>query len=225
VSVDLPGWQGLAPAIQRRLLRDMWRAVAQSDQDLSWQNVEQARRLVEGPAGRSLSLPHGVRVQRGYTGFSLGASQGGGEGAPDLPLLDVDSLPLPVPGTTALPGGLWRVDAEVMAAAPAGPFGLRPAALSEDFDADVTGSALLVRRRLPGDRMQPLGMGGSRKVHDIMVDGRIARSWRASVPIVATAERVLWVVGLRRSDWGKVTATTQRVLRIRFVPMAASNSA
>ena len=81
--------------------------------------------------------------------------------------------------------------------------------LSEAFDADVVGRTLLLRRWQRGDRMQPLGMVGEKKVHDIMVDNRTPRALRHSIPLLVASDQVLWVVGARRSDVGKITRSDQ----------------
>jgi tRNA(Ile)-lysidine synthase len=54
---------------------------------------------------------------------------------------------------------------------------------------------LRVRARLPGDRLRPLGLHGSKKVQDLLVDRKVPRQQRGSIPIVCDDQGILWVVG------------------------------
>ena len=58
---------------------------------------------------------------------------------------------------------------------------------------------LAVRSRQPGDRFRPLGMGGrEKKLQDFLVDRKVAREERDSLPLVVDgADRIVWVVGSR----------------------------
>ncbi len=65
--------------------------------------------------------------------------------------------------------------------------------------------------------MQPLGLNGSRKLHDIMIDLHVPQAWRRRMPVLVAGDTVLWLIGCRRSDWGKLTAATRRVLTVACV--------
>ena len=52
------------------------------------------------------------------------------------------------------------------------------------FDADRIAWPLVMRARRPGDRMRPRGGRGSRKLSDLMIDAKIARAARATLPIL-----------------------------------------
>ena len=56
----------------------------------------------------------------------------------------------------------------------------------------------------PGDRIQPLGMTGQKKLQDLFTDLRVPRSWRDSVPLLETENGIAWVVGHRIAEWVKV---------------------
>jgi len=85
------------------------------------------------------------------------------------------------------------------------------------FDLQQTGTALLVRRRQPGDRFQPLGMDLPKKLQDFMVDNKIPSFWRDSIPLVCAPGQIVWVVGWRIDHRVKVTEATKEVLRLEFI--------
>ena len=72
-----------------------------------------------------------------------------------------------------------------------------------DVDAEAVGLGLVVRRRKKGDRFQPLGMSGSKKLQDFFVDARIPSHERDNVPIFENERGIIWVGGLRIADWAR----------------------
>ncbi|MEA2068236.1 MAG: tRNA lysidine(34) synthetase TilS [Verrucomicrobiota bacterium] len=74
--------------------------------------------------------------------------------------------------------------------------GILPAEAS--FDAEKVGdSPIKVRGYLPGDRMNPLGMGGSRKLQDILTDQKVPRAGRPHTPVVVCRGEIIWLPGYR----------------------------
>ncbi len=54
------------------------------------------------------------------------------------------------------------------------------------------------------------------QLQDFMVDAKIPRVWRDSVPLVCSGERIIWVAGWRIDHRTRVNDYTQRTLRIEF---------
>ncbi len=79
----------------------------------------------------------------------------------------------------------------------------------EWFDADGIVGQLRVRGAVDGDKFLAMGRGSQRKIGDYMKDKAGA--------VVADDERVLWIVGARRSGWAVVDEKTERVLELRVV--------
>ena len=79
------------------------------------------------------------------------------------------------------------------------------------FDAAELPS-VTVRTPRAGDRIQPMGMSGSKKLQDVFVDAKIPRSARSAYPVLADASGVvLWVPGLVRGACAPVGPRTREV--------------
>ncbi|HYU00214.1 MAG TPA: tRNA lysidine(34) synthetase TilS [Gemmatimonadales bacterium] len=63
----------------------------------------------------------------------------------------------------------------------------------------IAGADWEVRAPRPGDRLVPLGGVGHRPVRRLLMEARVPRSARASYPVVARGETILWVPGVCRS--------------------------
>jgi len=63
------------------------------------------------------------------------------------------------------------------------------------LDADKAGANLTVRSRCPGDRLRPLGLGGEKKLQDVLIDAKVPARERDGVPLVCAGDQIAWVVG------------------------------
>ena len=79
------------------------------------------------------------------------------------------------------------------------------------------GTDMTVRAWMPGDRIQPLGMLGQKKLQDFFTDSQVPRSWRDRVPLLSCEKGIAWVVGHRIADWAKVLPdSNELVLWLKF---------
>lgn len=85
--------------------------------------------------------------------------------------------------------------------------------LTECVDLSALAGACL-RTRKNGDRIRPLGSPGSRLLSDCMIDRKLERPLRDSVPLIANGNRVLWCLGIGISDELKITSQTQNPGRL-----------
>jgi tRNA(Ile)-lysidine synthetase-like protein len=122
---------------------------------------------------------------------------------------------LPIPGGVELPTG-WTIMAALET-------GIQPAALggyagdTAAIQASSVTLPLIVRTRRPGDRLRPLGSPGSRKLKDVLIDRKIPRAQRDSVPVVVDAEgRIAWVAGLTIAEHCRVTCPETGVVVLKL---------
>jgi len=197
----------LHPALLRHLLRRAVEELLGDLTDIEAAHIEKMTAMLSKPAGKRLSLPRGLVFSAGYDGCML--TLGIPEGCPLPPLEGEHRLELG--GETLLPG--WRVRSGIISHLPEK---ANSGGFEAYLDLDRAGEEILVRPRRAGDRFQPLGMEQPKKLQDFMVDAKIPREWRDSVPLVCSPEQILWVVGWRIDERAKVTPETKRVLCIEF---------
>ena len=58
------------------------------------------------------------------------------------------------------------------------------------------GDRVVVRNRRPGDRIHPLGAGGSRRLKAVLIDRRIPRQERQRLPLLCVGGRIAWIPGV-----------------------------
>jgi len=76
---------------------------------------------------------------------------------------------------------------------------------------------LTVRNRRRGDRFRPYGMQGTKKLKDFLMDAKVPRYERDSVPLLVCGDEMLWIVGYTTSERFKIHPGTQQYLYLRYV--------
>jgi tRNA(Ile)-lysidine synthase len=211
--LDLNGFAGLHPALAAALLREFLAARIGSLRRLTRRHIDDVRQLCEGESpSAALDLPGGWCAERRYAALAIERHP---EAADDRRLraaADGFAVPLVREGVTKVPQARFVFRSNVMPADAAPmPLGLDEAC----FDADLTAAGLVVRNFAPGDRVSPLGMEGSRKLHDIFVDRKLPRPRRRTFPVVTLEGQIAWLPGMVRGRVALVTQETVRVLRLQ----------
>ena len=67
----------------------------------------------------------------------------------------------------------------------------------KDLDASIEGrDVLTVRAWQDGDRMRPLGLGGTKSLQDVFTDKKVPREMRRTLPVVVAGNgEIAWVAG------------------------------
>ena len=124
--------------------------------------------------------------------------------------------PVPVPWGDDVPldRGVFRID----------PVDERPASFKTDdpyteyVDADTMVDPLSVGTWQDGDRLQPLGMEGTKSVADLLTDAQVPPHRRAGVYVLYTDDHPAWVIGHRLDHRVRVRPSTTQVARLRWHP-------
>ncbi len=207
IALDNQAFAELPLPLGRNLLRTVLSELIGSLRDIEMVHIESIMEVMARPAGKELSLPYGFTLYGDYEKTFITSGENPLSLLPEIQ----GEWQVQIPGETTVPG--WKITSDVLI----GP----PEKIDEGdfiafFDIDLTGGNLTVRTRKDGDRFQPLGMDDSKKLQDFMVDAKIPRVWRDSVPLVCSGDRILWVVGWRIDHRTRVNNYTQRTLRVEF---------
>jgi len=219
VRLSMSGLAGLHPAVQRLALRRAYMLVYGDGRRLQESHLVAMTDLVQGGVGgRMLDLPGGIRFQRGYDEVGLTRSEGLPSPFPDL----LDGHNLTFPETTAddlvVEAGPWRV---TMSVTVVDGEGVPWATTASDgywtsLDRSVLGDVGVVRTWQPGDRIQPSGMRGHKKIQDLFTDAKVPRHWRDKIPLLVCDSGVAWVAGYRTAEWAKAKSGGNPTLWIRL---------
>ena len=84
------------------------------------------------------------------------------------------------------------------------------------LDYDKLVFPLKLRRWKEGDRFNPLGMKGTKKVSDYLIDHKIPLPDKQNIWVLESGGDIAWLVGHRIDDRYKVTAITKKIFLAEF---------
>ncbi|HBW47585.1 TPA: tRNA lysidine(34) synthetase TilS [bacterium] len=90
----------------------------------------------------------------------------------------------------------------------------KPWAASANISEESVVGRLIVRTRLQGDRLQPFGMTGTKKLQDIFIDEKIPLLERDLWPLLCDDEGVLWIIGVKQAERTRVPKHAEEILHI-----------
>ncbi len=150
----------------------------------SFAHIEQILSLAGQEAGRTVSLPGGRQAVRGQETIKIGYPRW-------RPVCR--RYVLHWPGSVWIPE--WDLKLTLWQTAE-----YHPGPGREYFLARELTPPLLLRTRQTGDRFQPRGVGGTKKLKDWFIDAKLPRDERERIPLLTDGEGILWVVGKRRAS-------------------------
>lgn len=195
-------------AVQRRLIR-LWLGAHLGDlRGISFLHVEEVLRFITQDRPQAVfSLPKGWSLIKQYGSLRLERKKADRKTAGY-------NYALPLEGELVLSEVGMKIRATRCPVSP----GTRPQSdLEAVFDLACLSEALTVRNFRPGDRFQPLGMQGHKKVKDLFIERKVPLSLRRTLPLLLAGAEILWIPCCGRSEVAKVRAETREVVKVSLV--------
>jgi len=197
----------LNKALQRRVIRLWFEQRRGHLRAIDFDHVESALRLIAAgaPHGR-LALPGGWQLAREYETITFDR--------PNVKPRCYSYQFKPGSTLTVIEAGITIVS-ELIDPTP----GKLPDNFMEAvFDADLLKGNLLVRNFRNGDRFQPLGMAGHKKLKDLFIAHQLPLRTRATLALLVMDNEILWIPGYGRSDSARIGSATKISLHLRVIP-------
>lgn len=190
-------WRQQHKAMQWRLLRYLYKTLTGAETNLTFQHTKKMAELALKQQGsQQLSLPGGVVFFRRYDQLGMEWQQ---QAEPYCYTWDLQQ-----------PFWLRQWPCRLTAAFSQSPFDKTGDLWQVAVDADCLTDKLQVRSRLPGDRVQPLGMQSHKKLKKFLIEKKIPATERDKLPMIAKAQEIIWIPGYFLADCVKITETTRR---------------
>jgi tRNA(Ile)-lysidine synthase len=209
LQIDARALRSVHPAVASRVAHDVLSRLAGS-RPIGFDHVRRLFELAaDGRERGSLSLP-GQHAERRGDVIVLRP------GRSDRREPNSFAFALSIPGEVESAPHGWAIRADRMEA-----LGLDSERLvARGPEVAVAAGALIlplsVRNRRPGDRFRPIGAPGARKLQDFLVDRKVPRSDRDTLPLVVDGQdRIVWVVGQSVAEGFRVLDPSQGVIFLK----------
>jgi tRNA(Ile)-lysidine synthase len=191
-------------ALQRRLIRLMLSRLAGNLDHITHRHLENILRMCRAarPNLRT-NLPQNLVALKEYDRLVIKA--------PDKTATETVEIIIAGPGSYQMPdGSLLRIEISPPPADPAGNLA------TAYFDGERMPFPWHIRTFCPGDRIQPLGMSGRKKVKDIFIDEKVPLSRRTLTPLLFCGSELIWIVGLRTSHPARLDSLSTLIVKAVF---------
>ena len=88
---------------------------------------------------------------------------------------------------------------------------------SLNFYLGICTTSWFVRPWKNGDKIRPLGMKGSKKISDILIDKKIPLIDKEKTFVITSNGHIIWLIGYTMNDLFKINNTTNRVYKIERI--------
>jgi tRNA(Ile)-lysidine synthase len=218
VAFDISAFLSLHEALQNRLIIRAIQTVRGATTGLSCAHVDLVRSLLHGGGHAEVHLPGGAVAARNYDRLSFRAESGprsldSRRKSRNAKERTSFSYVPTIPGLLEIPEAGVRLRFEIAEAPKRAAQGTGIVCL----DFEKIRFPLVCRSVLEGDRIQPLGMNGRKKVCRLFIDGKIPQEIRTRVPLLVDAHSVIWVCGLCLSERVSISERTRTVLQVEII--------
>jgi tRNA(Ile)-lysidine synthase len=212
VTFDLLLWREQLIGVQRALLRKAIQQLRPSLRDIDFGHIADAIEILQhAHTGDQVTLPQNLLIEVSYATFTLSPREELAQ--PDWPQLPTGLAPLiiNVPGVTPVPESTWVLQAELLTGEvePKG-------GLMAFLNAETLPGPLALRPRTSGDRFHPQGMLSPVRLKDWMINARVPRAIRDHLPLITSADQIVWVPGFRVGQPFLVGDGTRQIIKLAF---------
>ena len=192
-------------ALQRRILRLSIETLLGDLNRYDFDHIDDLINLIDhGATGSIISLPRGIIAERTYEKIIIGFERFGQIANPYDYIVNV-------PGETEI-RDLGLVIKTILNKSDN--LSYSKDKYQKTFDYDKINGDLHLRSRWQGDRFQPLGVSGTKKLKDFFIDKKVPRSQRENIPILTDGNNILWIIGYQIDGRFKVTTQTRTQLDV-----------
>ncbi len=208
VVLDRVAFRREKPGLKRRLIRYCIEKVKGDLTGFSREHTEQFMAIAHGETGKR-QLINGVQVEASYDDLIFSSEEDDVEEGIVTAALDLNSQIVNVSPKFTL---------EATEISREGYNESEKDKLTAFFDLDAIDFPLTLRKREDGDRIQLVGMEGSKKIKDLFIDEKIPVHLRDGMPLLFSGAVCLWAIPLRQSRVGQITDETTRILKLIYTP-------
>lgn len=195
-------------ALQRRIIREIFKTLTGNYQDLYFNNITEIISFIKtAKTGTKIDLPDNIMLYFNYGDLIF---------TEEIDETDYFKYKLEI-GENELAGLDYKIRAKVVKSDYPWYSNINESNKA-CLDFDKIGTEFYLRQRKVGDRFYPLNLNGSKKIKDFLIDEKVPVFKRDKIPIFTTLnDEIFWIGGYRIDDRFKITDNTEKILIIEII--------
>jgi len=222
VTIDLERLRVLSLVLQRRIIRKSIKIVKGNLYSINFKHIKQIISLIDRQTGEKwLNLPNGVLIKRDYNKLIISTNEL--ENKKEESSAHNWEYGLSISGTERIESLNMLIKSRIVDSREISFSNIfrknkSDSKLVECLDYDKLKFPIKIRNRRIGDSFFPLNMDGLKRIKKYLIDMKIPKNQRDSIPLlVDSGGNIIWVVGFRLDDRVKIDKTTKRILCIKIL--------
>ncbi len=199
IDIDAGKFSGLEKALKRRIIREAILAIKGDLLKIEYNHIETVIENFDN-FGFTLELPDNFLIYRDYVSLKIGSKKAFKPHIIDKQCADIGKTIVLSPTNSTFKSLIVKKRVN--------------SSLAVCLDYAKIKPPISLRNRKDGDRFQPLGAKGTKKLQDFMVDKKIPKFSRDSVVLVEDQEKILWVAGWEIDERAKIDNTTEVLIQL-----------
>jgi tRNA(Ile)-lysidine synthase len=205
--IDVLKLSELHIALRRRLIRQCVEKLLNTLKGFEFRHFEGVLELTEKTTGAAVMLPHKLKAYRSYDKLVLAKYIVKADKKCYYKLkYDYDNSVEIEKGSITVGKGKAKDIVELRGQKDI--IYIDPAKIKEE---------LVLRFREPGDMFSPIGMKGTKKLKEYLIDEKVPREEREELLLIADGNEIVWIVGGRLSEKYKITDETSETIIIKYI--------
>ncbi|MDD4503893.1 MAG: tRNA lysidine(34) synthetase TilS [Clostridiaceae bacterium] len=207
VVIDIPKLMAVHTALQRRIVRQCIERLSNTLNGFEFKHFEGVLELAQKATGAAVMLPHKLKAFKSYDKLILAKYIVKADKKCYYKLkydydnsIDTDKGCIIIERINAKEIGEFRGQKDIIY-----------------IDPSKVKKELVLRCRQTGDMFAPIGMKGTKKLKDYLIDEKVPREERDALELIADGNEIIWIVGGRLSEKYKVTDETSETVLIKYI--------
>ncbi|HYF81905.1 MAG TPA: tRNA lysidine(34) synthetase TilS [Clostridia bacterium] len=207
VVMDVPKLTALHTALQRRIIRQCIEKLSNTLNGFEFKHFEGVLKLAQKSTGAAVMLPYKLKAYKSYDKLVL---------VKDIVKADKKCYyKLKYDYDNSIDTANGWITIEKRKAKDIGE--LRGQRDMIYIDPSKIKEGLVLRHREPGDMFAPIGMKGTKKLKEYLIDEKVPREERDEIQLIADGNEIVWIAGGRLSEKYKITDETSAAVVIKYI--------
>jgi len=209
VKIKISKLKGLHSALQRRVIKLLLERISLKRKGIGYLHIAAILDLINGERPNCfLNLPFQIRIEREYDNIFISKEKN---------RATVGATPfcysVEIPGIINIREAGIKIKFDIVAVGDCD-FKSDKAVF---MDYNAIKYPLEIRNMRPGDRIQPIGMDGRKKINEYFIDEKISEKRRSRIPLLVDRKSVIWIMGMRLSNRVRLTDMTEKVVKAEII--------